>query len=103
MKYGLKDSQIQFLKDVFFHQLLKPYPKTKIWIFGSRARGSHKLISDIDLLIESPAKIPPQKLSLLRAELEESAFPFKIDLVLNEELAESYRDQVEKDKKLFLS
>ena len=101
MKFGLKEKQFRFLLEALKEHLLKDYPNSKIWIFGSRARGDHRSASDIDLLIESIDKVPNRVLALLRSTLEESSFPFKVDLVSLDDLAEEYREQVLKERRLF--
>lgn len=54
-----------------------PDPKTRIFIFGSSIRED--TFRDIDVGLEG--NIDEQKLSKLREELENSNFPFLVDLV----------------------
>jgi len=70
----------------------------RVWVFGSRARGDHRKFSDLDLLIEGQP--PPKLLGEIREKLEESLLPIKVDLVLEDELAESYRANVLRDRVL---
>ena len=71
-----------------------------LWIFGSRARGDHKKFSDVDLLyqVASSKKLPKGFLFDIQSTLEESDFPFKVDLVNRDEIASGYRDKVESEK-----
>lgn len=63
----------------------KFFPQAKIFLFGSRARKTNRKFSDIDLAIKD-LEINPQTLALLKFELEESALPYKVDLVNYDEL-----------------
>jgi len=95
MKYGLNEQQWKIVETL----VLTPLKASgcKIWIYGSRARGNCERFSDLDLLIEGP--IEPTKLSSIREALEESTLPIKVDLVPEIDLAHSYRETIEKDKK----
>lgn len=70
-----------------------------VWLFGSRARGDHKKFSDIDLLYSFAGGHEPRGLlSELKENAEVSRLPYRVDLVCREELAESYKEGVERDK-----
>ena len=72
----------------------------RIFIFGSRVSGSHHPHSDVDLLFKmsSETKLQMGFLSQIREAIEESRFPFTVDLVDEEDLAESYRESVFKTR-----
>ena len=98
MQYGLLDSELQFLNEKIVQPL--KLQKAKVYLFGSRATGKFKKFSDIDLLYV-PNKNHPILLTVITQiilNLEESDFPYKVDLVNNLELASSYRTNVDKDK-----
>lgn len=65
----------------------------RVWCFGSRARGEGARYADVDLLVEGPDK-PRALISEINERLVESNFPYKVDLVLEADLAESYRASV---------
>lgn len=94
MKFGLSESQFDLLTQL----AIQPVKEAggRIWIFGSRARGDHQPFSDIDLLLELPASA--KIVGKITEALEESRLPFKVDLVLIDELAESYREGVLKER-----
>jgi uncharacterized protein len=78
--------------------LLDPIKKAggRVWLFGSRARGDHHRFSDVDTLIDGP--ISPTLLSSISENLEESALPIRVDLVLESDLADAYRIGVMKER-----
>ena len=98
MKYGLTDSEFQFLNE----KVIKPLKQVqaKVYLFGSRANGKFKKFSDIDILYvpQSSQPIPLGVISQIILTLEESDFAYKIDLVSSAELAHSYRASVDKEK-----
>ncbi|RTZ69091.1 MAG: nucleotidyltransferase domain-containing protein [Aquificaceae bacterium] len=54
--------------------------KVEVYLFGSRAKEKHSESSDFDLAFLSEEDIS-KELTLLRYILEESNFPYKVDLV----------------------
>ena len=97
MKFGLSDEHLQFL----IKTLAVPLKKEGItvFIFGSRARGKHHQFSDVDILIEG-VMTPRLKNQIVNIKeiMEESNFPYKLDLVHIDDLASSYRESVLKDR-----
>lgn len=58
--------------------ILAKYPYT-FYVFGSRANGSPKPFSDLDLCIMEP--IDYKTLSLIEGDFEESDFPYTVDII----------------------
>ena len=66
---------IEELRSFLTAQLLQ----AKIYLFGSRAKGTATLHSDVDIAIEG-AEVA-SKLPYIRLAIEESLLPYKVDLV----------------------
>ncbi|MCO5113831.1 MAG: nucleotidyltransferase domain-containing protein [Bdellovibrionaceae bacterium] len=97
MKFGLKESDLLFLQE----NLIQPLKGQgfKVYVFGSRATGKNHPFSDIDILLEGNVSSDKDIIIIQIKELfEESNFPYKIDLVKSENLAQSYRPSVMKDR-----
>ncbi len=78
MKYGLKESTIQRVNAVFAR-----HPQIqKAVLYGSRAKGSFKNGSDIDLTLQGREIMTPGVLSKILHELDELLLPYTIDLSL---------------------
>ncbi len=75
-----------FLKEIFAHR------KVSVYLFGSRARGDNSGFSDIDIGVYSEEDIK-DLLTLIRAVLEESNLPYKVDLNKNPELYEQVKKE----------
>ena len=98
MTFGLSPKQWKLLKEKVFCPLIKS--NSQVFVFGSRARGDFKRFSDIDILVESTnADATRTLLSKINEDLEESNLSIKVDLVLLQDLAESYTEQVLRERK----
>ena len=65
------------------------------WAFGSRAKGHAKSLSDLDLVIKE--KIESRRLAQLKAAFEDSQIPYKIDIILWDEIDPQFLLSIEKD------
>lgn len=75
MKTGLSSEVIEALKQIF-----SKYPLLeKVTLYGSRAKGTCKLHSDIDLVAYG-SQINRFVIGEILADLEESNIPYSIDL-----------------------
>ena len=75
MKYGLSDSTLQKIQDVFSH-----YPQIeRAILYGSRATGTYRNGSDIDLTLCGNA-LTHNVLSRIDTELDDLLLPYTIDL-----------------------
>lgn len=95
MKYGLTDSEFNFFMKTFVEPMKKL--GVQVFIFGSRASGNQQKFSDIDLLYKNNnSLISKSEIYKLLSEMEDSSFPYKIDLVDDNDLAHSYRTNIER-------
>lgn len=60
--------------------LAQNFGDAKVYLFGSRARGTASEFSDVDIAIESDAPLD-EPLTLAREAIENSLIPYKVDLV----------------------
>ena len=76
--------------------ILRQYlPDATIWAYGSRVKGNARPSSDIDLVTFSDAK-PRWKFGELIDALEESDLPFRVNLLIWDEIPQSYRREIER-------
>lgn len=97
-KFGLSENQYQFVKEKLKN--ITEALNGKAWCWGSRARGDHQEYSDLDIVIELD-KSQEAAFYELEEFFQESDFPYKVDLTLYSNLAESYLKNFENDKKEF--
>jgi len=75
----------------------------RVWIFGSRARGTARVESDIDLAIDAPGLDELGRLRLIDA-IEQLALLYKVDPVfLQQDLGEAFRTAIESERREFWS
>lgn len=67
--------------------------KVRVYLFGSRARGTNSPHSDVDLAIESKEDL---------SRVEESNLPYKVDLVVLSEVDASMQEVIKKEGKIWI-
>jgi predicted nucleotidyltransferase len=94
MKFGLNPTEFELLEKLVINPLKEK--SVKVFAFGSRATSKNHPFSDIDLLLEPDESnhLDSSTLSKIKEAIEESRFPIKVDFVLIDDLAESYRERV---------
>lgn len=95
MKFGLTEQQYSYIQEIVVLPLR--IKGASIWVFGSRARGDHSKFSDLDLMVECEDDVSAC-VSRIQETLETGNFPFKVDIVLSKDFAESYRESFAADK-----
>ena len=75
-------------------------PHTAVWAFGSRARGTPKPYSDLDLALITDQALPLSKLAQLNDAFDTSDMTIKVDLVDWASTGESFRSIIALDKVL---
>ncbi len=69
----------------------------RIFLVGSRARGTAKRFADIDILLMNEEALSPEERAKVRYDLEESDIPYKVDLLEWAELSPSFRLRLQKE------
>jgi type I restriction enzyme S subunit len=77
MLMDLKPEHHRILCDILATHL----PGREVHLFGSRATGTAKPYSDIDLVIMGDEPLPVTTMRILRDAFDDSDLPFQIDLV----------------------
>ena len=88
--------------DTLLALLKRHLPDTTVWAYGSRVKGNARAQSDLDLVAFAS---PEQKLSvfILKEALEESDLPFRVDLLIWDEIPASFHREIERDYVTLLS
>lgn len=95
MNFGLPDKLIIDIKNIF-----KNYKIDNIIIFGSRAKGTYKNGSDIDLAILN--KINNNDLQNIYYEIDELNSPYKFDILIFDNITnEDLKDHIKRVGKTF--
>lgn len=97
MKFGLNEREYDEIKILYFL-----FPNIKeILIFGSRARGDYKKVSDIDLAIKG--ELTKLDMANIRNYFDEGKIPYKVDVVEYEKISnEAFKENIDSEGILVL-
>jgi len=76
----------------------KHLPKgSRVEVFGSRAKGTAKPYSDLDLALTCEGRLGRKILNRLEDDFEYSDLPFRVDLIDRQRAGEEFRRVIEKE------
>ncbi len=73
-------------------------PENEVWSFGSRATGTAKKYSDLDLVVISDKPLSLALSARLTEAFDESSLPWKVDVVDWATTSDRFRKIIERDK-----
>lgn len=92
MKFGLEKRHLDFILKV----LQKNIPQAKFYIFGSRAKGSYKEYSDIDIAVKlEEEKLSADVLGKILMEFSDSTLPYEVDVIDLNAIDEKFRNLIQ--------
>lgn len=97
MRFGLRDTDITYMHDLF-----RQHPDIEqVWVYGSRAKGTNRPGSDVDLALIGP-DVKRETVSHVHFVLEEdSPMPFFFDVLhWNALVNQNLKDEIERTGKL---
>lgn len=89
----LEERHQEFVKT----SIKKFLPDAKIFIFGSRTKGTALKYSDVDIAIKNTNEIPFEIILKLKAFFENSTFPFQVDIIDLDNISEKFLNLVKDD------
>lgn len=76
MEFGLSEQHRRIISEIF-----SKYPDvTRVLVYGSRAKGTNRPGSDIDMTITESGDVSPGTLFKLINDFDDSLLPFSVDL-----------------------
>ena len=78
--------------------LRRHVPRCEVWAFGSRAKGTAKAYSDLDLALIADQALSVDILAALAEDLSESDLPWKVDILDWATTSESFRKLIERER-----
>ncbi len=95
-KFGLNQQTIQKITDVFLqYKSIK-----KVIIYGSRAKGTHKIGSDIDLTLKGDISL--SLLLKIENDIDDLLLPYKVDLSIYDQIDNSsVREHIDRIGEVF--
>ncbi len=73
-------------------------PEARIYLFGSRARGTNAQYADIDIALDAGKNLPLRDIDELTSMLRESNIKYNIDIVDIHQVTDLMREQILKEK-----
>lgn len=67
----------------------------KLYLFGSRAKGTNRPFSDVDVCVVAEAVIPEAVLGAAKEQIQESSIPFKVDVVDIHAISDDFRSLIQ--------
>ena len=71
-----------------------------VWVFGSRAKGTARPTSDLDLAIDAGRPLTRRESALLHDAFEESDLPYTVDVVDLHAVSDTFRALIDQEKVL---
>jgi predicted nucleotidyltransferase len=90
----LSPGDLAIVRDI----LRKHVPDREVWAFGSRAKGTARRYSDLDLAIITDAPLSFKVCGDMAEDFSESDLPFRVDILDWATTRENFRRIVEMDK-----
>ena len=91
-QWGLTEKDCEIIRNV----LSKNIRITRAILYGSRAMGTFRKASDVDLALEGE-NLEMHDVASVRRELEESSLPFEVDVIIRAEITNTELEkQIEK-------
>ena len=100
--FGLSNIELQKIRK-FLSDYLKIKNRFSISVFGSRATGSFRQYSDLDLWIDAEPPLTRKEVSKLEDLFEESDLPIKVDIVTKQTCLPEYKERIAKEKMFWFS
>ena len=91
---GLRPEHWKIVRDI----LRQHVPGHAVWAFGSRARGTAKRYSDLDLAVVTDQPLPWRVMARLAEAFVESDLPWRVDVVDLADLPPHMRRVIEHEK-----
>lgn len=91
------DKRFENYKKVMLGIIHKHLPDCKVYLFGSRARGTHQHGADIDLALDCGMVIPLKVILKIYDDIEETSIPLMVDLVDIATASDLLKNEIKKE------
>ncbi|GBR74090.1 putative nucleotidyltransferases [Candidatus Termititenax aidoneus] len=95
MSLAISEKQLALIKQILARQKFKA---GAAYVFGSRARGTAREYSDLDLAVDNNGgAIPPKTILRLMLDFENSLLPYKVDIVDLNNISAEFKSLIIRD------
>jgi len=78
------------------HLIHAHLPGTEVWAYGSRVKHTSRPSSDLDLVAFAGPR-QHRQVGDLREAFEDSDLPFRVDVLVWDDIPESFRDEIQRE------
>jgi uncharacterized protein len=86
---NIMNKYMEQLKQIILEELAGE--DIRVFLFGSRARGTHRSGSDVDIGLMPTKTMDPIGIAVLRERIEASNIPYKVDIVNFQDVSDEFR------------
>ncbi|MDQ7090447.1 MAG: restriction endonuclease subunit S [Methylococcales bacterium] len=98
IKFDVTPKELLIVRDILAKYLQED---CTVWIFGSRAKSSSLVGSDLDLALECKDKIALKLLTQLKIAFEDSRLPYRVDVIDMHAVKPYFKEIIDKEKIVF--
>lgn len=91
LNFDVTQNEYAIIRDIL--ERLLP-PDAQVWVFGSRAKGTARFNSDLDLAVDSADTLSAQKMNALKSAFSEAPISYRVDLVEIKKIEPSFREVI---------
>ena len=84
-------------RHVLIDLIRQKIPGCRIWLFGSRARKTHRSGSDFDLAIDAGRILQMREIFAIKEAIEETTLPVFVDIVDINNVSSDFLDHIKKE------
>lgn len=78
--------------------ILAPYAEAyQFYFYGSRVKGTHSKVSDLDILIKGANEVPLEMIEDLKQQFDDSPLPYIVNFSDYQKIDEIFYKRIEKD------
>ena len=99
MNIVISENERKIVKDVLSNVLVDD---VKVYVFGSRVKGTLKEYADLDLALQGRELLPQSILDTLNIKFEESLLPYKVDVIDLNNIDTDFYNTIKQDLTPFL-
>lgn len=87
----------QHYQDLLMPLIRAHLPTCKVYLFGSRARGTSRPGADVDLALDAGTIIPMNIIFAIKNDIEESVIPVLVDVVDVATASDAFKEEIARD------
>lgn len=103
LDFDITADEYNIINKILNDYLISVADNCTVYVFGSRAKNTARINSDLDLALELPDnnKISSNTIIDLKEAFDNSSLPYRVDIIDLNSVSDTFRELVNQDKKIF--